>query len=351
MALPPDHPSVSPPKVGVLLVNLGTPDGYDTSSMRRYLKQFLSDPRVIEAPAWLWQPILHGIILNTRPRKSGEAYEKIWRKETDESPLRFYTREQTEAVAARFPEEELTIDWAMRYGSPSIPDRLQALQDRGCQKLVVLPLYPQYSAATTASVVDETMRYLMSKRWQPALRTLDTFHDDPDYIEALAASVRSHLDGKPGPEKILCSFHGLPRENLDKGDPYHCFCQKTGRLLAEALGMGPDRFQVVFQSRFGPKEWLQPYADKTVETLAQDGVRSIAMISPGFVADCVETLEELSIGLRETFLEHGGESFDYIPCLNATEPMIDLLEKLIRRELSGWVAETGGDIERHVRMA
>lgn len=337
MTLPVDHPAIRPPKVGVLLVNLGTPDGYDTASMRRYLKQFLSDRRVIEAPAWLWQPILRGIILNTRPKKSGEAYKKIWMQETDESPLRFYTREQCRSLAERFDDETVVLDWAMRYGTPSIPDTLDSLQQQGCTKIFVLPLYPQYSAATTASVIDETVRHLMTYRRQPALRTLDTFHDDSDYIAALVASVRAHLADKPTPEKILCSFHGLPKENLDKGDPYHCLCQKTGRLLAEGLGLGPDKFQVVFQSRFGPKEWLQPYADKTVESLAQDGVKSIAVISPGFVADCVETLEELAIGLQETFIENGGESFDYIPCLNATDDMIDLLEKLVRRELSGWI--------------
>ena len=336
MALPPEHPPVLTPRTGVLLVNLGTPDGYDVVSMRRYLKQFLSDRRVIEAPPWLWQPILHGIILNTRPRKSGEAYRKIWFEETDESPLRFYTREQAEAVAGRF-DDGTVIDWAMRYGNPSIPDRLTALEEQGCKRILVLPLYPQYSAATTGSVGDETMRALMQKRWQPAIRIAGGFHDDPDYIRALADSIRARYASEPMPEKILCSFHGLPKENLDKGDPYHCFCQKTGRLVAEALDLGEDRFQVVFQSRFGPKEWLQPYADKTVEKLAQDGTKHIAMISPGFVADCVETLEELAIGLQETFVENGGERFDFIPCLNAETGMIDLLEKLIRREGAGWL--------------
>ena len=337
MSVPEGHPPITGPKTGVLLVNLGTPDGYDVKSMRRYLGEFLSDPRVIEAPAWLWQPILHGIILNTRPKKSGKAYEKIWIRETNESPLRLYTRKQADSVAERIKESGILVDWAMRYGSPSIAERMAALEQAGCRRILILALYPQYSAATTASVHDKAFDYLRTRRWQPAVRTTEGFHDDPAYIEALAQSVREHLKDKPAPEMILCSFHGLPKENLDKGDPYHCFCQKTGRLLAEALDLGPERFRVVFQSRFGPKEWLQPYADKTVEELAKGGTKSIAVISPGFVADCVETLEELAIGLQETFHEHGGEDFDYIPCLNDGPAMIDLLEGLIRRELGGWI--------------
>lgn len=340
MAIPPlpdQHPMLPDARIGVLLVNLGTPDGYDPKSMRRYLAEFLSDRRVIEAPKWLWWPILHGIILNTRPKKSGEAYRKIWRTETDESPLRYYTRAQADALQTRFSGPEIVVDWAMRYGTPAIAERIEALRDQGCRRILVLPLYPQYSAATTASVQDAVFDHLKTLRWQPALRTLDTFHDDPGYIQALARSVRSHLAGKPEPEQLLCSFHGLPRENLDKGDPYHCYCQKTGRLLREALDWPEERFQIVFQSRFGPKEWLKPYAVETITHLARSGTKSVAILSPGFVADCVETLEELAIGLRETFEENGGEKFDYIPCLNADAAMIDLLEALTRRELSGWI--------------
>lgn len=337
MSFPDGHPLIGGPKIGVLLVNLGTPDGYDVKSMRRYLAEFLSDPRVIEAPAWLWKPILHGIILNTRPKKSGHAYEKIWIRETNESPLRLYARKQADSVAERFRDSDVVVDWAMRYGTPSIADRMSALEEAGCRRIFILALYPQYSAATTASVHDKVFDYLRGRRWQPAVRTLDGFHDDPIYIRILADSVRAHLKDRPPPEMILCSFHGLPKENLDKGDPYHCFCQKTGRLLAQALDLGPERFRVVFQSRFGPKEWLQPYADKTVEELARSGTRRIAVISPGFVADCVETLEELAIGLKDSFLENGGEDFDYIPCLNDSPAMIDLLESLVRRNLAGWI--------------
>lgn len=331
------HPPVKSPRIGVLLVNLGTPDGYDVKSMRRYLGEFLSDPRVIEAPKWIWWPILHGIILNTRPRKSGEAYRKIWMEETGESPLRHYTRALTEALAPRLQSDGVIVDWAMRYGTPSIAERLEAMREAGCQKILIAALYPQYSAATTASVHDKVFDYLKTLRWQPTIRSLPSFHDEPRYIQALADSVHTHLKDKPEPEHLLCSFHGLPRENLDKGDPYHCFCQKTARLLREALDWPEDRFGIVFQSRFGPKEWLQPYAEPTVAQMAKDGVKSIAMISPGFVADCVETLEELAIGLKETFEENGGERFEYIPCLNAGDGMIDTLEVLTRRELAGWI--------------
>ena len=335
--LPTGHPSLQTPAIGVLLVNLGTPDGYDVKSMRRYLAEFLSDPRVIEAPKWIWWPILHGIILNTRPRKSGEAYRKIWMEEQGESPLRYYTRALTNALAPRFSNQHVIVDWAMRYGTPSIPEKLEELRSQGCEKILIFALYPQYSAATTASVYDKAFDQLKAMRWQPAIRTVPSFHDEPRYIQALADSVREALKDKPDPEMLLCSFHGLPKENLDKGDPYHCFCLKTGRLLREALNWPEDRFGVVFQSRFGPKEWLQPYADQPVAALGDRGVKSLAILSPGFVADCVETLEELAIGLKETFEEHGGETFDYIPCLNDSDGLIDTLETVTRRELSGWI--------------
>lgn len=337
--LPERHPQVAQGKIGVLLVNLGTPDGPDPASVRRYLKEFLSDRRVIELSPLLWQPILRGVILPTRPRRSAAAYAKIWDHEKNESPLRAITREQAKELSALFASrhQQVILDWAMRYGSPSIAEKLGALSEAGCRRLLVMPLYPQYSAATTASVCDEVFRQLARLRWQPALRTLPPYHDEPDYIAALADSLRRAFAEEGEPEVLLASFHGMPRETLDKGDPYHCHCQKTGRLLREALGWNQERLRVTFQSRFGPKEWLQPYSDATVRQLAAEGVKRLAMISPGFSADCLETLEELAIGLRESFLEASGERFTYVPCLNAGEAQIALLAKLAERELRGWL--------------
>ncbi|MEX0921369.1 MAG: ferrochelatase [Rhodovibrionaceae bacterium] len=337
--LPEGHPQVRQGKIGVLLVNLGTPDGPDPASVRRYLKEFLSDRRVIELSPLLWQPILRGVILPTRPRRSAEAYAKIWDHERNESPLRAITRQQAEELSAWFAtrHEQVVLDWAMRYGSPSIAEKLGTLSEAGCRRLLVMPLYPQYSAATTASVCDEVFAQLARRRWQPALRTLPPYHDEPAYIAALADSLRRAFSEEGEPEVLLASFHGMPRETLDKGDPYHCHCQKTGRLLREALGWNPERLRVTFQSRFGPKEWLRPYSDATVKQLAGEGVKRIAMISPGFSADCLETLEEAAIGLRESFLESGGERFTYVPCLNAGETHIALLAKLAERELRGWL--------------
>lgn len=340
---PAQHPEVTTDRVGVLLINLGTPDGSDYWPMRRYLKEFLSDRRVIEAPPIIWQPILNGLILTTRPQRSGEAYAKIWRKETDESPLRYYTRLQAEALGERLASRHphLRVAWGMRYGRPAIAAGIDELAAQGCRRILLAALYPQYSAATTATAYDKAFDHLKTMRWQPAVRTLPSYHDDPAYIDALAASVRAALQdaekAEGAPEMILCSFHGLPEENLSKGDPYHCFCQKTGRLLQEALGWPEDRFMTVFQSRFGPKEWLKPYADVTVEDLAKRGVKRLAMLSPGFASDCVETLEEIDIGLRETFEENGGEHFRYIPCLNDAEAGLTLLERLVERELGGWL--------------
>ncbi|MEX2631781.1 MAG: ferrochelatase [Tistlia sp.] len=338
--LPQGHPEVPEPRIGLLLINLGTPDGTDYRSMRRYLGEFLSDRRVIELSPWLWQPLLQGVILTTRPSRSGRNYAKIWNRERDESPLRTITRAQAEGLGARFADGEgVVVDWAMRYGSPSIGARLEALAEQGCRRILLAPLYPQYSAATTATACDQAFRALMTQRWQPAVRTLPAYHDDPGYVDALAESVRQGLERLDWePEVLLASFHGLPKENLAKGDPYHCHCQKTARLLREALGWPEQRLRIVFQSRFGPKEWLQPYADVTVAELARQGVTRLAMISPGFAADCVETLEELDIGLRETFLEAGGERFAYLPCLNDAPGSLDLLERLTRRELAGWLA-------------
>jgi ferrochelatase len=337
---PERHPEVRQEKLGVLLINLGTPDAPEAGPVRRYLKEFLSDRRVIELNPLLWQPILRGLILTTRPRKSAEAYAKIWDAESGESPLRAITRAQAEDLAAALAEQhpQVRVDWAMRYGTPSIAEGIDALIEEGCRRLLLMPLYPQYSASTTATACDAAFRHLMTLRWQPAIRTLPAYHDDPAYISALAQSVREALaQSQAEPEILLASFHGLPKENLERGDPYHCHCQKTGRLLREALQWDEDRFKLAFQSRFGPKEWLQPYSDVTVRELAESGVKRLAVITPGFAADCVETLEEVALGLREIFLESGGESFIYIPCLNAEEGQIALLTQLAERELQGWV--------------
>jgi ferrochelatase len=333
------HPPVKHGKVGVLLVNLGTPDGTDYTSMRRYLKEFLMDKRVIEWPRIAWYPILFGIVLNTRPGKVGKAYETIWNKDRNESYLRTYTRSQAELMAEALKDHpNVVVDWAMRYGQPSIASRMEHLQKQGCERIVVFPLYPQYAAATTATVNDKAFETLLKMRWQPALRTVPPYHDDPAYIDALALSIEKHLatlDWEP--EKVLTSFHGIPKSYFEKGDPYYCQCQKTARLLRERLGWSSDRLVVTFQSRFGPGEWLQPYTDKTVEKLAQEGVKRIAVLNPGFVSDCLETLEEIAEEAADSFLHNGGEKFAHIPCLNDSPEGIKVLEKIVRRELSGWV--------------
>ena len=333
------HPPVKYGKVGVLLVNLGTPDGTDYTSMRRYLKEFLMDKRVIEWPRIAWYPILFGIVLNTRPGKVGKAYETIWNKDRNESYLRTYTRSQAELMAQALKDHsEVVVDWAMRYGQPAIASRMEYLQKQGCERILVFPVYPQYAAATTATVNDKAFETLMKMRWQPALRTVPPYHDDPTYIDALAVSIEKHLatlDWEP--EKILTSFHGIPKSYFEKGDPYHCQCQKTARLLRERLGWSKEKLVITFQSRFGPEEWLQPYTDKTVEKLAQEGVKRIAVLNPGFVSDCLETLEEIAEEAAESFLHNGGEKFTHIPCLNDSPEGMTVLEKIVRRELSGWV--------------
>ncbi|MBP1847020.1 ferrochelatase [Rhizobium petrolearium] len=338
-SMPHDHPKVTFGKVGVLLVNLGTPDGTDYWPMRRYLAEFLSDRRVIEWSRLYWYPILYGIVLNKRPQKVGKAYEAIWNKDLNESFLRTYTRNQSDLMSERLTDlPNVVVDWAMRYGKPSIAERIDALKDKGCEKIVLFPLYPQYAASTTATVNDKAFEHLMKLRWQPAIRTVPPYHDDPTYIEALASSVRqiyATLDWEP--EVLIASFHGIPQSYFKAGDPYHCHCQKTGRLLREALGLSEKSFMLTFQSRFGPEEWLQPYTDKTVEKLASEGVKRIAVINPGFVSDCLETLEEIAGEAAETFLHHGGEKFVHIPCLNDSEGGMTVLEKVVRRELQGWV--------------
>ena len=334
-----DHPPVKHGKVGVLLVNLGTPDGTDYTSMRRYLKEFLTDKRVIEWPRIAWYPILFGIVLNTRPGKVGKAYETIWNKEKNESYLRTYTRSQAELMATALADHsEVVVDWAMRYGQPSIASRMEHLQKQGCERILVFPLYPQYAAATTATVNDKAFETLLKQRWQPALRTVPPYHDDPAYIDALAVSIEKHLASLDWePERLLTSFHGIPKSYFEKGDPYYCQCQKTARLLRERLGWPQEKLVVTFQSRFGPEEWLQPYTDKTVEKLAQDGIKRIAVINPGFVSDCLETLEEIAEQAAESFHHNGGEKFTHIPCLNDSPEGMAVLEKVVRRELSGWV--------------
>lgn len=336
---PADHPSVKSGKVGILLVNLGTPDGTDYTSMRRYLKEFLTDRRVIEWSRLFWYPILFGIVLNTRPGKVGKAYETIWNKELNESYLRTYTRNQAKLMAETFADRpEVIVDWGMRYGQPSIASRMEALQKAGCERVLVFPLYPQYAAATTATVNDKAFEALLKMRWQPALRTVPPYHDDPVYIDALATSIERHLTKLDWePQVVLASFHGIPKSYFDKGDPYYCQCQKTARLLREKLGWSEEKLRVTFQSRFGPEEWLQPYTDKTVEKLAQEGVKRLAVINPGFVSDCLETLEEIAEQAAESFHHHGGDKFTHIPCLNDSSEGMAVLNHVVRRELAGWL--------------
>jgi ferrochelatase len=326
-------------KIGVLLVNLGTPDGTDYWSVRRYLKEFLSDRRVIETNPVLWWVILNGVVLTIRPSRSGAKYRSVWNEALDESPLRTITRAQGEKIAAAFASRpDLVVEWAMRYGTPSIASRIAALQAQGCDRLLVFPLYPQYSASTTATVNDKAFDALKAMRFQPALRTVPPYPGDPVYIAALADSIRTHLAGLDWePEKILASFHGLPQSYVAKGDPYAAQCKLTTERLREALGPLGPKLSLTFQSRFGPEEWLQPYTDKTVEALARDGVKRLAIVTPGFAADCLETLEEIAEENKEIFFEHGGERFAFIPCLNDTEAGIRVLLHLIERELKGWI--------------
>ena len=337
--LPADHPPVASGRIGVLLVNLGTPDGTSYWPMRRYLSQFLSDRRVIEWPRIVWQPILQGIVLSVRPKRSGALYASIWNEERNESPLRTFTRAQAEKLAAALADEgALQVDWAMRYGSPDIASRLEALQTAGCERVLVFPLYPQYSASTTATVNDATFDALKRMRWQPALRTVPPYHDEPAYIDALAESMEAHLASLDfEPDRVIASYHGLPLSYFRKGDPYHCHCQKTSRLLRERLRWPEERLLTTFQSRFGPEEWLQPYTDKTIERLAAEGVKRIAVVNPGFVSDCLETLEEIAVENREIFLEAGGEAFSHIPCLNDSAQGMRVITDVVLRELQGWL--------------
>ncbi len=334
MQLPPDHPPIVPPRVGVLLTNLGTPDGSDVGSVRRYLAEFLSDRRVVEIPPILWQPILRGVVLTTRPKKSAHAYQQVWTK--DGSPLASITKAQTGALKDAFGPGVM-VDYAMRYGQPAIADRLQAMKDAGCDRILIAPLYPQYCAATTATANDKAFAHLAKMRWQPAIRTLPPYHDDAHYIAALKDSVEAGIAALDfEPEVLVASFHGMPQRTLMLGDPYHCQCQKTARLLGEAMGR---ELIVTFQSRFGPAKWLGPATDEVLMELAKNGTRRLAIFAPGFSADCLETLEELAIRGKEEFEGAGGTHFAYLPCLNASETGIRMLQGIIARELAGWISQ------------
>jgi ferrochelatase len=332
MTLPINHPPVATPKIGVLLVNLGTPDAPTKSAVKRYLKQFLSDRRVVEIPQIIWQPILRGIILNTRPRKSAQAYAKVW---TDKgSPLAFFTAGQAAALQARMGESA-DVRYAMRYGNPSVADQLAAMKKAGCNRILIAPMYPQYSGATTGTVLDEAYATLTAMRWHPAIRTLPAYHDDTAYIDALKTSIEASLAGLDfEPDAIVISFHGMPERTLQLGDPYHCHCQKTARLLSEAMGR---ELVVSFQSRFGRAKWLEPATDDTLMRLARDGTKKVAIFAPGFSVDCLETLEELAMQGHEQFEEAGGTHYAYMPCLNDGDVGMDMVERIIRRELAGWI--------------
>jgi ferrochelatase len=335
-------PPIASGRVGVLLVNLGTPEATDYWSMRRYLKEFLSDRRVVETPRLIWQPILNLIILTRRPAVRGHDYASIWNRERDEGPLKTITRSQAEklgqALTRGAADKRVEVDWAMRYGKPSIAERLAALQESGCERILLAPLYPQYCAATTATVCDKAFEALSRLRRQPTLRVAAPYYDDPVYIEALARSTRAalgRLDFEP--EILLASFHGIPRAYFDKGDPYSCHCAKTTRLLRKALGWPEERLRMTFQSRFGRAEWLKPYTAETVKALAAKGVKRLAVVMPGFSADCLETLEEIGVENAGYFRAAGGERFAALPCLNDSEDGMRVLEAVARRELSGWV--------------
>jgi len=342
-AAPPDSLTASagskPERVGVLLVNLGTPDSADARGVRVYLKEFLSDPRVIENQGLLWKLALNGIILRTRPRRKARDYLKIWNTERNESPLKTITRAQSEKLAAAISDHNhVAVDWAMRYGNPSIRSRIDGLVAQGCDRLLVVPLYPQYSAATSATVCDEVFDVLGKMRAQPTLRVTPPYYDDPNYIDALAVSIDAHLKTLPfQPELIVASFHGMPQKYIDKGDPYQAQCVATTEALRKRMGLDATKLLLTFQSRFGFDQWLQPYTDKTIEKLAKDGVRRIAVVTPGFSADCLETLEEIAQENAEIFKHNGGEQFAAIPCLNDSEPGMDVIRQLVLRELQGWL--------------
>ena len=325
-----DHPEVKFGKTGVLLINLGTPDSTSWWDIRKYLKEFLSDRRVIEVNPFLWQIILNLFILTFRPSKTAHAYKKIWRKDTNESPLLYFTRSQSQKLNNKIGSDKIIVDFAMRYGNPGIKLKLQTLKNAGCENIIILPLYPQYAAATTATVCDEVYRSLMGMRWQPSLQVIPHYESEPIYIDALVKSIKETMQTiKWKPDLIISSYHGIPKKYFDKGDPYHCYCHKTTRLMKEKFNL--IDIQTTFQSRFGPQEWLTPYTDKTLESLPNKGIKNLLVICPGFASDCVETLEEINIQGKESFMKNGGKNFEMIPCLNDNPDHIDLFEKLVKK--------------------
>jgi len=343
--LPGDHPPVNFGKVGVLLANLGTPDNYDYWSMRRYLNQFLSDKRVIDYSPWIWQPLLQLVILTKRPFSSGAAYKSIWNHDKGESPLMTITKDQTAKMAAEMQArygDDVVVDFCMRYGNPSTKSKVEELQKQGCQKILFFPLYPQYAGATSATACDEFFRSLENIKWQPIVRTVEPYFEHPKYIEALAQSVeRAYAEMDTRPDVLVASYHGVPKRYLMEGDPYHCQCQKTSRLLKERLGWPDGEIVTTFQSRFGPEEWLKPYTVEEVARLAETGKKKIAVIAPAFSADCIETLEEINEEIKESFEEAGGEEFTYIPCLNDDDAHIAALAQVVEDNLSGWISPKG----------
>ena len=327
-----NHPKVNFGKTGVLIINLGTPDTTSWFDIRKYLKEFLSDRRVIEVNPILWKLILNLFILNFRPSKTAKAYKEIWMEKEDMSPLRYYTLMQTKKLSEKFINEKIIVDYAMRYGNPSIKNKIKQLHEQGCENMIILPLYPQYAAATTATVCDEVYRILISMRWQPSLQIIPHYESEPLYIDALANSINKKISEiNWTPDLIIASYHGIPKKYFEKGDPYYCYCQKTSRLLKEKFNKIP--INTTFQSRFGPQEWLQPYTDKTLENLPKEGKKNILVICPGFSSDCVETLEEILIQGKKLFLDNGGKNFDLVPCLNYNEDHIILLQHLVKKYL------------------
>ena len=328
-----EHPKVKFGKTGVLLINLGTPDSTSWLDIRKYLKEFLSDNRVIEVNPIIWQIILNLFILTFRPSKTAKAYKEIWMKNENKSPLRFFTEMQTEKLNKKIGDEKIIVDFAMRYGNPSIKSKIESMHKNGCEKIIIFPLYPQYASPTTATVCDEVFRVLMKMRWQPAIQIIPHYESEPLYVKAIVNSIEKKLkEINWDPDIIIASYHGIPKKYFEKGDPYHCYCQKTTRLISEKLKQ--IKIMTTFQSRFGPQEWLQPYTDKTLENLPKEGIKNVLVISPGFASDCVETLEEISIQGKESFLKSGGERFEFVPCLNDNDDHINLLEHLVKKNLN-----------------